>query len=107
MRRIIPGIIAILVALAFGIWALPELPAEVASHWGLDGEPDGWSSRTTAVFVLPLIGLGIAALLAFLPRIDPRRTNFELHAGTYWLVANASLIVISVIHVGMIGYNLG
>ena len=107
MRRIIPGIIAILVALAFGIWALPGLPAEVASHWGLDGEPDGWSSRTTAVFVLPLIGLGIAALLAVLPRIDPRRTNFELHAGTYWLVANASLIVISVIHVGMIGYNLG
>ena len=107
MQRIIPGITAILAALAFGIWALPDLPAEMASHWGLDGEPDGWSSRTTAVFVLPLIGLGVAALLAFLPRVDPRRVNFELHAGTYWLVANASLIVISVIHVGMIGYNLG
>lgn len=107
MRKIIPGIVAILAALAFGIWALPNLPAEVASHWGLDGEPDGWSSRTTAVFVLPLIGLGIAALLAFLPRIDPRHKNVELHAGTYWLVANASLMVIAAIHIGMIAFNLG
>jgi uncharacterized membrane protein len=107
MRKLIPGMVAILVALAFGIWALPNLPAEVASHWGLDGEPDGWSSRTTAVFVLPLIGLGIAALLAFLPRTDPRQKNVELHAGTYWLVANASLVVISAIHIGMIAFNLG
>jgi uncharacterized membrane protein len=107
MRKLIPGIAAILVALAFGIWALPNLPVEVASHWGLDGEPDGWSSRTTAVFVLPLIGLGIAALLAFLPRTDPRQKNVELHAGTYWLVANASLVVISAVHIGMIAFNLG
>lgn len=107
MRKLVPGIVAILAALAFGIWALPTLPAEVASHWGLDGEPDGWSSRTTAVYVLPLIGLGIAALLAFLPRTDPRQKNVELHAGTYWLVANATLIVISAIHIGMIAFNLG
>jgi uncharacterized membrane protein len=107
MRKLIPGILATLAALGFGIWALPGLPEQVATHWGFDGEPDGWSSRTTAVFVLPMIGLGIAALLAFLPRTDPRRKNFELHAATYWLVANASLIVISAIHVGVVGYNLG
>lgn len=107
MRKIVPGIIAILAALAFGIWALPSLPEQVASHWGLDGEPDGWSSRGTAVFVLPLIGLGIAALLVVLPRTGPGRRNFELHAGAYWLLANASLGVISAIHIGMIGHNLG
>lgn len=107
MRKLLPGILATIAALGFGIWALPNLPEQVATHWGFDGRPDGWSSRTTAVFVLPMIGLGIAALLAFLPRTDPRRQNFELHAATYWLVANASLIVISAIHVGVIGYNLG
>src|SRR5688500_1755143 len=107
MRKLIPGIVAIRVALAFGIWALPNLPAAVAPPWGLGGGPDGWSSRSTAVFVLPLIGLGIAALLAFLPRTDPRQKNVELHAGTYWLVANASLVVISAIHIGMIAFNLG
>lgn len=107
MRKLIPGILATLAALGFGIWALPGLPDQVATHWGLDGEPDGWSSRTTAVVLLPLLGLGIAALLAFLPRADPRRRNVELHAGTYWLVANASLIVISAIHIAVIGFNLG
>jgi uncharacterized membrane protein len=107
MRKLIPGILATLAALGFGVWALPGLPEQVATHWGFDGKPDGWSSRSTAVFLLPMIGLGIAALLAFLPRTDPRRKNFELHAPTYWLVANASLIVISAIHVGVIGHGLG
>ena len=107
MRKIIPGIVAILAALAFGVWALPNLPDQVVSHWGVDGQPDGWSSKATAVYLLPIFGLGIAVLLAFLPRIDPQRKNFALHADTYWLVANASLIVISAIHIGMIGFNLG
>jgi uncharacterized membrane protein len=107
MRRILPGVLAILAALAFGIWALPNLPDPMASHWGLDGKPDGWSSRTTTVFVLPLFGLFIAALLAFVPRIDPRRRSHEQHASTWWIVANASLMVISAIHVFVIGYGLG
>ncbi|HEU4829755.1 MAG TPA: SdpI family protein [Gemmatimonadales bacterium] len=107
MRKLLPGMLATLAALGFGLWALPGLPDQVATHWGLNGEPDGWSSRTTAVVLLPLLGLGIAALLAFLPRTDPRRKDFELHADTYWLVANASLIVISAIHTGVIGFNLG
>ena len=89
------------------IWALPSLPDPMASHWGLDGRPDGWSSRSTTVFVLPLFGLLIAALLAFVPRIDPRRRSHEQHAGTWWVIANASLVVISAIHIFVIGYGLG
>jgi uncharacterized membrane protein len=107
MRKMAPGIAALLAALAFGIWALPDLPDRVVTHWGLNGEPDGWSSRTTAVFILPAFGLGLAALLAFLPRIDPRRESFPQHASTWWILGNGILVFLSVIHVAALGYSLG
>ena len=107
MRKLIPGLAALAAALAFGLWAHDRLPAEVTTHWGLDGEPDGWSSRTLAVALLPAIGIGLALMLSVLPRIDPRRESYELHGGTYWFVANASLVFLAAVHVAAIGANLG
>jgi len=107
MRKMAPGIVAVLAALIFGLWALPALPEQVATHWGLDGQPDGWSSRTSAAILLPAIGVGMGVLLGFLPRIDPRRADFYLHAGTYWLIANAVLVFLAIVHSAVIGSALG
>jgi uncharacterized membrane protein len=103
----IPGLLALAAALGFGLWALPSLPDQVASHWGLSGEPDGWSSKGTLVYLLPLFGVGIALLLGVVPRIDPRKASFELHGSTYWTLANASIVVLAGVHVELIAYNLG
>ena len=107
MRRMLPGLIALAAAMAFGVWALGRLPAEVISHWGVEGRPDGWSSRNTIVFLIPLAGLAVALLFTVFPRIDPRRANYELHAGTYWTLANATLIAFAAMHALVIGINLG
>ena len=107
MRRMLPGLIALVVATGFGLWAQGRLPAEVISHWGLDGRPDGWSARSTIVFLIPLAGFAVALLFTLFPRIDPRRANYELHAGTYWTLANATLIAFAAMHVMVIGINLG
>ena len=40
---------------------LPELPAELAVHWGLDG-PDGFASPTVFVFLYAVLGIGLIAL---------------------------------------------
>lgn len=107
MRKVIPGLVVLVASLAFGLWAWERLPAEVATHWSLSGEPDGWSSRTTGVLLTPAIGLGLALLLTVFPRIDPRRDSYALHGPTYWTVANASLVFLGAVHAAMIGYNLG
>src|SRR5690606_15651626 len=107
MKKMAPGMLAVLAALAFGVWALPELPEQVATHWGLDGHPDGWSSKTRAAILLPSFGVGLGILLGFLPRIDPRRADFYLHAGTYWVIANAVLMFLAIIHSAVIGSALG
>lgn len=43
------------------IWAVPRLPDQVASHFGADGKPDGWSTPTQ--FLIFGIGLGVLILV--------------------------------------------
>lgn len=49
-----------------------QLPARVPIHWNLHGQIDGWASKPFGMLVLPLISLGIIALLHVLPRFDPK-----------------------------------
>ena len=62
-------LVAPFLALAF-YWN--DLPARVPIHWNLRGEIDGWSSKTPGVFLIPLINLGMVALLRALPWLDPK-----------------------------------
>lgn len=43
-----------------------ELPARVAIHWGPDGQPNGWATRSAASLLGPLVGgaVACAALVA-------------------------------------------
>lgn len=43
---------------------LPRLPDPVASHWGLSGEPDGWSAPWTYPLMTALVCGGIVLLTA-------------------------------------------
>ncbi len=107
MRKLLPGLAALLAALAFSLWALGRLPARVAIHWGISGRPDGWASPGGAAVMLPLVGLGVMALMAFLPRIDPKRANYQLHGSTYFLIVNAVGVFVAVVQAGLIGFALG
>ena len=53
-----------------------ELPGRIPVHWNLQGQIDGWGSKSL-LFVLPLASLVTVGLLHFLPWIDPklRRTG--------------------------------
>ena len=62
-------LVAPFLALAF-YWN--DLPARVPTHWNIRGEIDGWSSKTPGVFLIPLINLGMVALLRALPWLDPK-----------------------------------
>ena len=44
-----------LLAILPGLMVYDRLPEEIATHFGLDGEPNGYSSRLFAVIGLPLV----------------------------------------------------
>lgn len=63
------------------------MPDKVPTHWGLDGQPDGWTSKDRVFLIfytMPLIGLGIIALGLFaLPWLSPRNFAVEGFRRTY------------------------
>src|SRR6185437_4166893 len=53
-------------------YAWNTLPDIVPTHFGIDGQPNGWSSRTTLIYLVAGLGIGIYTLLTIIPMIDPK-----------------------------------
>ena len=50
-----------------------QLPAQIPTHWNLQGEVDGYSSRVLGSLILPVINIGVYLILLYLPIIDPKK----------------------------------
>lgn len=107
MRKLWPGLLANLAATVFAVSSYSRLPERVASHWDMNGAVNGTMSRFWLVLLMPVLALVLAASLTIAPKLDPKRRNFPLHAGAYWVVTNAVLLFLALVHVLVIGYNLG
>ena len=101
------GLVVAALAAAVSVWAYPRLPETVATHWNLQGMPDGYSSRFWAVAVMPLLTLGLWGLFNVLPKVDPRRENYAKFLDSYWLIANAVLVFTGVADALILANGLG
>ena len=101
------GLVVAVLAAAVSVWAYPRLPVMVATHWNLQGTPDGYSSRFWAVAVMPLGILGLTGLFSVLPKVDPKRENYARFLDSYWLIANAVLVFTGVAHALILANGLG
>ena len=101
------GLAVAVVAAGFSVWAYPRLPASVVTHWDLRGTPDGYSARGWAVAVMPLVMGLMTVVFNVLPKVDPRRENYDKFVSSYWLIANAILVFMGVAHVLILANGLG
>ena len=69
--------IIILAPIVAGLLLWEQLPAEMATHFGSDGEPDGWSSKEFAVIGLPLFLLAVHWFCAAFTGVDPKKENIS------------------------------
>lgn len=102
---------AILVAamLAAAATVGSSIPADVMlpSHWGLDGKPDAFTDKWSALLMPVAIVAGGSLLLYFLPAMEPRRGGLQRSQGLY-LAGWAGLILIgAVIELLVIASALG
>jgi len=101
------GLVVAALGAAVSVWAYGRLPETVATHWNLQGIPDGYSPRFWAVVAMPLVTLGLTGLFNVLPKMDPRRENYAQFLDSYWLIVNAVLAFLFVAHAVIVGYGLG
>src|SRR6266487_3453796 len=107
MRRRWFGLVIAAVAVVVSIWAYPQLPPTIATHWNVGGTADGFSSRATAVLIMPLVIIALTGLFNVLPKLDPRRANYAKFIDTYWLIANAVILFILIGHGMIVATGLG
>ena len=101
------GLVIAALAVAMSIWAYPQLPPTVATHWGLNGTPNGYSSRLWALSIIPLMLVIMTVIFNVLPKIDPRHENYAKFLSSYWLIANAVIVFLLVAHGLIIAAGLG
>ena len=72
-----------------------DLPASLPSHFGLDGQADGFSSKLEVVFLIPLVMLGLHFFAVVVTSLDPKASHVSPKMKTlvYWLVPFISGLV--------------
>ena len=68
-----------------------SLPDVVPTHWGADGQANGWGPKSTVLIMAAPPAL-MLILMAALPRIDPKHQNYEKFKGVW----NASLTALTI-----------
>ena len=71
---IITSIVTLLPIVA-GLILWNKFPEEVPIHFNMQGEPDGWGSKATTVFLMPLLLVALHWICVFLTTLDPKNKN--------------------------------
>lgn len=106
MKKIIPLIIFI-ISLAISILFYFKLPNLVASHWGINGQVDGYSSKLFITLLFPSLQLILSVLFFIIPKIDPKKANIEKFKGTFNIFIYAILTFFLVIQAQVLFWNIG
>lgn len=104
-RWIGPVLIGLMIAFALAVYG--RLPEQVPTHFGLSGEPDGWTPRFPGAFLMPVLAAGVYLLLIVLRRIDPRGANYSRFEETWWVFLNVIALLMTAIHVLSLGFAIG
>lgn len=90
-----------------GVIMYSKLPDQVATHFGADGQPDGWSNKFIGIILLPsalaLLGLFVPKLM----RLDPKNKdiNPKLENCIVWIIPIITIMCSSVTILNALGYN--
>lgn len=65
------------------IWS--KLPEKVPIHFNIDGVADNLSSKTTLIFLVGALGIGIYLLMLVIPALDPKKKILQMGGKYYTL----------------------
>lgn len=101
------AILLILVSFAVGVYAYGLLPEQVASHWGLSGQPNGYMPAAVGAFLLPAMMALLLAVFLIIPAIDPLRANIMTFKGYYYGFILALIAFFFIVYLQTVLWNLG
>jgi uncharacterized membrane protein len=100
-------LVLVLLASAFSAWAYPQMPQRVVTHWGLNGDANGWSGPLVTVLEFPLLMAMLSVLFHAMRDVDPRKENYDKFEPSLDSIMAALLLTIAGLHVMVVGTALG
>lgn len=101
--------IVTLLPILVGIMLWDQLPEQIATHFGMDGTPNGWTSKGGTVFGIPVFlaimqWFGMAVTLQ-----DPKKQNMseKMLKFILWLIPCTSWLLTIVCYGYVLGYSTG
>lgn len=94
-KTIIISTLCCLLPIIYGVMVYDKLPEMVATHWGANNEPNGYSHRAIAAFGIPVFMAVLNVIVNMITRSDPKRQNAPkvLRGVMYWLLPAMTVIL--------------
>ena len=107
-KEMILSVVLCLLPILLGLFLWKELPEQVPTHFGLNNEPDGYSSKAFAVFGLPAIMAALDALCLFGLKSDPKADKHStvLAKMMLYFIPGLSILVCSLCLLIAVGKNI-
>ena len=108
LKTLILTSILTLLPIVAGLYLWDTLPEQVPSHWDVNGEIDGWSSKPFFVFGLPSIMLAAQWLCVLGTAADPKKANHSdkvLHL-VLWIIPVLSIVLSAMTYMITLGHSV-
>ena len=92
--KLILSSVIILLPILVGLALWDRLPEMLPTHWRMDGQVDGWTSRAFGIFAIPLILLALQWLAMWWTAKDPgnRQQSRKVTEMVVWIIPAISLM---------------
>ena len=97
----------IVIGTVAGLVLWNRLPDLMASHWDANDQVNGYMSKFSGVFMLPLITLGMFLLFLVVPNIDPLKANIAQFRDVFNLFIVLIVAFMLYIYALTLRWNLG
>ena len=100
--------IVTLLPILIGLALWNKLPDTIPTHFGMDGTPNGWSSKSFTVFGIPSLMLLFHLLCVGITSMDPKydQMSDKLFAIVLWICPACSLLVVVASYGSVLGWEM-
>ena len=108
-KSLILSSVMVLLPMVAGIILWDQLPERMPSHWGIDGQVDGWSGKFFGVFGLPLMMLGFHWICALAMKLDKQNqtgSNRKVMDMILWLFPAMSVMMSGFVYASALGEEI-
>ncbi len=97
-----------LLPIVAGLILWNRLPDQIATHWGMDGQANGWSSKTFAVLGMPVLLTVIHVITCAVTLNDPKRKNIHRKPLMliFWIIPVLSLVINGITYLTALGNEM-